>query len=176
MEFNLAKSIEILERTPSVFKRLLSNLSPEWTHRNEGENTWSAYDIIGHLIHGEKTDWIPRMEIILQHGVNETFTPFDRFAQFKESKGKDLEELLEEFQQLRDRNVQKLRSLKLSEADLQKKGMHPELGVVTLEQLIATWTVHDLGHIHQMTRVMVKLYKDEVGPWKQYLGILSKLA
>ncbi|MDN5210426.1 DinB family protein [Fulvivirgaceae bacterium BMA12] len=172
MEFDLKESIKILARTPAVLNKLLLDLSPAWTHQNEGENTWSAYDIIGHLIHGEKTDWIPRTEIILRREGDKTFVPFDRFAQFENSKGQTLEELLKTFTQLRAENLQKLDALKLTEQDLLKTGTHPELGTVTLKQLIATWTIHDLSHIHQMTRVMVKLYGDQIGPWKAYSGIL----
>lgn len=173
MQFDLNKSIEILQRTPYVLEMLLDNLPEEWIHSNEGETTWSPYDIIGHLIHGEKTDWISRMKIILSDNENKTFTPFDRFAQFRESEGKTLKQLLNEFKILRDQNIKWLKEKDLSEDDLIKKGMHPELGEATLAQLLATWTVHDLNHIAQIARVMAKQYKTEVGPWIEYLGILK---
>lgn len=174
MEFDLKKSVEILSRTPYVLETLLQGLSEEWTHNNEGENTWSPFDVLGHLIHGEKTDWMTRMEIILTKGTQQKFDSFDRFAQFEESKGKNLTQLLEEFKSIRKQNIALLESKKLSAIDLQKRGVHPVFGEVTLEQLLATWTAHDLGHIGQIARVMAKQYKTAVGPWKQYLPILEK--
>lgn len=172
MQFDLAKSIRVLERTPAVLKALLQDLSEDWTKPNEGPDTWSPYDIVGHLIHGEKTDWIPRTQIILEHGVDQPFEPYDRFAQFEESKGKSLNELLDEFETLRNGNLEKLKSLEI-EANLDKKGKHPELGEVSLSNLLSSWVVHDLGHISQISRVMAKQYKGEVGIWTQYLGILN---
>jgi hypothetical protein len=174
MEFDLKKSTEILRRTPYVLETLLQGLSEEWTHTNEGDATWSPFDVVGHLIHGEKTDWMIRMEIILSKGTQEKFTSFDRFAQFEESKGKNLTQLLEEFKSIRKQNIALLASKKLTAADLQKKGVHPVFGEVTLQQLLATWTAHDLGHLGQIARVMAKQYKTAVGPWKQYLPILEK--
>jgi uncharacterized damage-inducible protein DinB len=174
MEFDLKKSVEILSRTPYVLETLLQGLSEEWTHNNEGENTWSPFDVLGHLIHGEKTDWMTRMEIILTKGTQQKFDSFDRFAQFEESKGKNLTQLLEGFKSIRKQNIALLESKKLSAIDLQKRGVHPVFGEVTLEQLLATWTAHDLGHIGQIARVMAKQYKTAVGPWKQYLPILEK--
>jgi hypothetical protein len=173
MEFSIQKSLEILECTPNVLRILLQNLSPDWTTPNEGPDTWSAYDVIGHLIHGEKTDWIPRAEVILSPGGNKTFEPFDRFAQFDSSKAKTLTELLEEFQLLREKNMDRLRSFNLTESHLDKTGIHPAFGQVTLSQLLATWVVHDLNHLSQIARVMAKQYKDEVGPWIAYLRILN---
>lgn len=173
MEFNLNKALEVLERTPNVLKILLQNISIDWTNQNEGENTWSPFDVVGHLIHGEITDWVPRTEIILSNAANKTFVPFDRFAQFENSKGKTLEELLDTFAQLRSENLDKLRAMNISESDLQKEGTHPELGQVTLKQLLSAWTVHDLGHIAQISRVMAKQYTAEVGVWTQYLAILK---
>lgn len=172
MNFNLSKSIEILERTPVVLHSLLQNISPDWTLNNEGEQTWSVYDIIGHLIEGEKTDWVPRMEIILSYNADKTFRPFDRFAQFEESKGQSLMELLNEFKMLRQKNVEVLRSKKLTGKELELTGFHPVFGEVTLAQLLSTWTVHDLNHIAQVARVMAKQYRQDVGPWLAYLGIL----
>ena len=174
MEFNLEKSIEILERTPQTILTLLSGLSEDWIHKNEGPDTWSPYDITGHLIYGEKTDWIPRVKIILGHSEIKSFKPFNRFAQFTESKGKSISELLSEFKTLRFENIQTLKSLNIDQNKLKLKGIHPEFGEVTLQQLLSTWVVHDLGHIAQISRVMAKQYKAEAGPWKAYLGILTK--
>ena len=143
---------------------LLLNLSDRWTRPNEGGETWSAFDIVGHLIHGEKTDWIPRAAIILSSNPTKEFEAFDRFAQFEESKGKSLLQLLEEFKLLREKNIQLLLSMEINEEKLSLTGTHPDFGVVTLSQLLATWVVHDLNHIAQVTRVMAKQYKDEVGP------------
>lgn len=165
--------MEVLERTPAVLKSLLENLSQEWTESNEGEDTWSAYDIVGHLIHGESTDWIERTKIILSDSSDKKFKPFDRFAQFEESKGKSLSDLLIEFENLRMQNIAILKSLNLSDKDLIKKGIHPVFGEVTLSQLLSTWVVHDLNHIAQIARVMAKQYKTEVGPWIEYLRILN---
>ena len=173
MEFNLNKSIEILERTPIVLSSMLGNLSEEWTRENEGKNTWSPFDVIGHLIHGEKTDWIPRMQIILGHGVDVPFQPFDRFAQYEANKNKSLNSLLEEFTRLRKENIRILKAANLDDGTLQKKGIHPEFGEVVLKDMLATWTVHDLGHIAQIVRVMAKQYKTAIGPWKAYLKIMD---
>jgi uncharacterized damage-inducible protein DinB len=174
MEFDLEKSIEILFRTPDVLDTLLAGLNEEWTSNNEGEDTWSPYDVLGHLIHGEKTDWVTRMEIILSDGLEKTFKPFDRFAQFEESKGKNLSQLLEEFKSVRKRNLEILESKNITIEDLSRKGIHSVFGEVTLQQLLATWIAHDLGHIGQIVRVMAKQYAKEVGPWQKYLPILHK--
>ncbi len=174
MDFDLKKTMEILERTPAVLENLLRGLSDEWIRNNEGENTWSPYDIVGHLIHGEKTDWIPRMEIILSGGSDKTFTPFDRFAQFEESRGKQIPQLLDEFRMLREKSLNILSSKSIGPDDLAKKGIHPVFGEVTLEQLLATWTAHDLGHLAQIARVMARQYTQAVGPWKAFLPILGK--
>jgi len=173
MSFDLNKSLEILDRTPQLLQLYLSGLSKEWTHNNEGPETWSAYDIIGHLIHGEKTDWIPRLKIILDDQIKEPFDSFDRFAQFEQSKGKSLAILLKEFADLRSQNLQFLRSCDLTQDDFKRTGMHPELGEVSLKHLLATWVTHDLGHIAQISRVMAKQYRQEVGPWLAYLSILK---
>lgn len=173
MEFSLEKSLEILERTPAVLTLLLQQLDAEWTSNNEGGDTWSPYDIIGHLIHGEKTDWMPRAEIILSGKPERNFVPFDRFAQFEASKGKSLQQLLLEFEALRSENLQRLRSKNLTGQDFEKTGIHPAFGEVTLSQLLATWAVHDLNHISQISRVMAKQYIEAVGPWVAYLGILQ---
>ena len=174
MSFSIDKSIEILERTPVVIETMLKGISKDWVTKNEGPKTWSAFDIVGHLIHGEKTDWIPRMEIILSNKTNKKFVPFDRFAQFKNSKGKSLHQLINEFKKLRKNNISKLKSKRLQTKYLNKKGIHPAFGNVTLKQLLATWVVHDLNHIAQISRVMAKQYKKEVGPWKEYLKIIQQ--
>lgn len=174
MKFEIEKSIEILTKTPSILETMLNGLSEEWLRNNEGENTWSPYDIVGHLIHGEKTDWIPRAKIMLSNSENKTFEPFDRFAQMNVTKEGTIAELLGEFKAMRAKNINELNSLQIEVADLAKKGIHPELGNVNLKQLLSTWVVHDLGHISQISRVMAKQYKAEVGPWKEYLGILKR--
>lgn len=173
MNFNLEKSIEILERTPSVYSGLLGNSNHAIDKINEGPNTWGGYNILGHLIHGEKTDWIPRAEIILGDGPDKTFEPYDRFAQEKLYSTQTIEELLAEFASLRTQNIAKLISWNLTEADLAKEGIHPELGTTTLKQLIASWTVHDLAHLNQVSRVFVKHYTNDVGPWKKYISLLN---
>ncbi len=173
MTFELNHAISLLERTPGVLKSLLSGLGGEWTSSNEGKDTWSPFDVVGHLIHGENTDWLVRTQRILEHGSKIPFEPYDRFAQFQNSKGKSLETLLNEFEVLRDNNLKKLKSLNLSKDDFERKGMHPALGEVALSQLLSAWVVHDMGHISQIVRVLAKQYKDEVGPWTQYLTILN---
>ena len=173
MKFNLKKATEILEKTPAVLDHLLNGLSTDWIENNEGPDTWSAYDIIGHLIHGEKTDWIPRMEIILSDVEDKSFEPFDRFSQFQNSKGKTLKELLQEFSSLRQKNLAYLKSVNLTDDLLAMKGMHPELGEVKLSELLASWVVHDLNHIAQISRVMAFQYREEVGVWQAYMGILN---
>jgi hypothetical protein len=173
MEFNLDQTIEVLERTPLLLEALLKDLSGEWTMSNEGGESWSPYDVVGHLIHGEKTDWIKRLEIILSEEENKTFEPFDRFAQFEESKGKTMNQLLTEFKEIRNSNLEILKAKNISNNDFDKKGMHPALGEATLVNLLSTWTVHDLNHLSQISRVMAKQYKDEVGPWIEYLPILK---
>src|SRR5215204_5019175 len=174
MNFELAHAIPVLRRTPATLKSLLLYLPDQWLVQNEGPETWSPYDILGHLIHAEHTDWIPRTKIILEHGEARAFDPFDRFAMLGESKGKSLADLLGIFAQLRARSVEELESMNLTPDLLEKRGRHPEFGVVTLKQLLATWVVHDLGHVRQVARVMAKQYRDEVGPWKAYLAVLEE--
>jgi hypothetical protein len=174
MEFNLNKSIEILSRTPFVLKSLLENLSEDWTKNNEGGDSWSPYVIIGHFIHGEKTDWIARAKIILNDGGNKNFEPYDRFAQFKESKGKSLHELLNEFSTLREENIKTLKSFNIDDEKLGLEGIHPKFGNVTLKQLLSTWVIHDLTHIAQISRVMAKQYKEEMGPWVEYFRLIRE--
>jgi len=172
--FDLANGVAILERTPATFRSMLSGLSHVWTDATEGPETWSPYVILGHLIHGERTDWIPRAQIILGQGTNRRFTPYDRFAQFGESKGKTLASLLDEFEQRRADNVRTLAAWRLTDAQLALTGEHPEFGAVTLSQLLATWVGHDLGHIAQTARVMAKQYRDAVGPWRAYLPVMDR--
>ena len=174
MSFSISKSIEILERTPLVLESLLNGISEDWIYHNEGENTWSPYDVVGHLIHGEKTDWIPRAKIILTNSPNKIFTPFDRFAQLNDTRKLSITELIQEFKVLRTQNIEELKSLDIdNETTLSEIGIHPEFGEVTLKELLATWTVHDLSHIAQISRVMAKQYKDEVGPWIKYIRMLN---
>jgi uncharacterized damage-inducible protein DinB len=174
MLFDLRQAVEILTRTPIVLKTLLDGLSSAWTTNNEGEETWSPYDVIGHLIHGERTDWIPRLKIMLESGEAKPFPPFDRFAQFEESKGKTLTELLATFAELRAQNLATLASLNLTAEDLEKRGRHPALGSVRLAELLATWVVHDLTHLTQIARTMAKQYTETVGPWAEYLSVLRR--
>lgn len=173
MKFDLEKSLEILEKTPTVIRALLSAASKEWVMNNEGAETFSPYDVVGHLIQGEKTDWPERIKMILEFGTAKAFVPYDRFAMFTESAGKPIAELLDEFEQLRKVNIEWLRSLNLSETDFMKKGNHPTFGEVTLAQLISTWVVHDLTHLSQITRVMAKQYKEEIGPWVLFFRLMS---
>lgn len=174
MKFHLHNAYEILGKTPALLKVNLENLSQEWLYSNEGEGTWSPYNIVGHLIVGEKTDWITRTKVILSNSENKTFIPFDRFAQEKEDQTRPIADLLDEFQQLRNQNIATLKSLNLQKNHFTLEGIHPELGTVTLKQLLATWVVHDLGHIAQISRVMAKQYQEEVGPWTNYLNILHR--
>ena len=171
-EQNLPDTIAVLSRTPAALDALLRDLPDVWTRRNEDGDTWSVFDVIGHLIHGERTDWIPRAKIILQFGETRAFDPFDRLAQRSESEGKSLGQLLDEFDSLRAANLDDLWALKLKPEDLGRRGRHPALGVVTLSQLLATWAVHDLTHLHQVSRIMAHQYRAAVGPWSAYLGVL----
>jgi len=172
MDFNLDDALAVLDRTPATLSALLSGLSLGWVLATEGEGSWSPFDVLGHLIHGERTDWIPRARHILA-GDARPFEPFDRHAMLAESRGKGLDELLETFARLRAENLAELRAMKLSPVDLERTGPHPELGAVTLRQLLATWVVHDLDHLGQIARVMAKVYGGEVGPWRAYVSILK---
>lgn len=174
MEFQLEHAKDILRRTPLTLNLLLQDLPESWLMTNEGPDTWSPYDIVGHLIHGEETDWIPRAKIIVEHGESRAFTPFNRAAMFEASQGKSMVELLETFAQLRGESLRELDELNLTPDLLERRGLHPELGVVTLSQLLATWVVHDLSHIGQVMRVMSKQYGDAVGPWQAYLPVLAR--
>jgi DinB superfamily len=171
--FVIEEAVAILTRTPRTLDDLLRGLPDGWIAANEGENTWSPFDVVGHLVHGERTDWIPRARIILAHGETRTFDPFDRLAQFADSSGRTLAGLLDEFATLRHANLRELESLRLRGEDLDRRGRHPELGTVTLRQLLATWVAHDLDHVVQISRVIARQYSDEVGPWRAYLRIVS---
>ena len=174
MNFDLHTGIAILERTPHAFTALLAGLPDRWTNATEGPETWSPFDIVGHLIHGERTDWIPRARLILAQGAERRFAPYDRFAQFHESQGKSLAELLDEFARLRAENLATLTEWRLGDTQLALEGEHPAFGVVTLRQLLATWVAHDLGHVAQAARVMAKQYRDAVGPWRAYLPVMDR--
>jgi DinB superfamily len=172
-EFNLDDTIAVLARTPATLDALLRGLPERWVRSNEGKDTWSPFDIVGHLIVGERTDWMQRTRVILENGEARPFDPFDRFAQLKETQNKSLEQLLDDFARLRRENLAALQALNLQPEDMSRRGRHPALGVVTLSQLLATWAVHDLTHVHQLSRVMAHQYRDEVGPWSAYLGVLK---
>jgi hypothetical protein len=172
MRYDPALAIPVLERTPAVLRVLLEGLPSAWTEAREGPESWSPYDVVGHLIHGERTDWIPRAEMILRVGETEPFPPFDRVAMFRDSAGKPLGELLDTFARLRIESVARLRAMALGPADLERRGRHPELGPVTLGQHLATWVAHDLSHIRQIVRVMGRQYAEAVGPWTAYLPML----
>lgn len=176
MDFTLTDGVAVLARSPAVLRAMLDGLPPAWIRATEGPETWSPFDVVGHLIHGERTDWIPRARIILACGEGEErrFAPFDRFAQFRESEGRSLDELLAEFARLRSDNLDVLRDWRLSDEQLALTGEHPEFGTVTLRQLLATWVAHDLGHLGQVARVMAKQYREAVGPWRAYLPIMDR--
>lgn len=173
MEFQLTHALEILRQTPATLHSLLNGLSPEWIRATEGPETWSPYDVIGHLICGEETDWIPRLQVILNHGDSEPFQPFDRVAMFERYGQQPLTELLDLFAQRRAASLETLQSLNLTAEHLELRGLHPALGSVTLGQLLATWVAHDLSHLAQISRVLAHQYRDAVGPWREYLSILK---
>jgi hypothetical protein len=174
MDFDLTASIAVLERTPAVLRAMLGGLPPAWTDATEGPGTWSPFDVVGHLLQGERENWIPRARIILDQAGESRFEPFDRFAQLRANEGKTLDALLDDFTALRAQNVATLAGWNVSDAQLALTGEHPEFGTVTLRQLLATWTVHDLTHLAQIARVMAKQYAGEVGPWQAYLSILHR--
>ncbi|HET7373414.1 MAG TPA: DinB family protein [Gemmatimonadaceae bacterium] len=174
MDFDLATGIAVLERTPDALRAMLAGLPPAWIHATEGPETWSPYVIVGHLIHAERTDWIPRAKIILSQGPIRRFEPYDRFAQFRESEGKSLLDLLDEFTRLRAGNLEILTGWRLTDAQLALEGEHPEFGAVTLRQLLSCWVAHDLGHIAQTARVMAKQFREAVGPWRAYLPVMDR--
>ncbi len=174
MHFELAHGTAVLARTPATLRAMLAELGPEWIAATEGPETWSPWVIVGHLCHAERADWIPRSQVILTQGPSRRFPPFDRFAQFRESEGKSLEQLLDEFAQLRARNLTTLAEWRLTDVQLALEGEHPEFGAVTLRQLLSTWVAHDLGHIAQIARVMAKQYREAVGPWRAYLPVMDR--
>ncbi|MGH7509803.1 MAG: DinB family protein [bacterium] len=173
MNFTFDDAIPVLRRTPAVLRALLWDLPDSWVRATEGPDTWSPFDIVGHLIHGERTDWIPRLELLLTYGEERPFTPFDRLAQFEASRGKSLRELIDMFAELRAANLIRLESLGITGKDLERRGRHPELGPVTLGELLATWVAHDLNHLGQIARVMGRQYTEAVGPWVEYLPMLQ---
>jgi hypothetical protein len=173
MEFRFDEALPILRRTPHVVRDLLHDLPHTWTDATEGAGTWSPFDVVGHLIHGERTDWVPRVEHMLKYGDSVVFPAFDREAMFSASNGRTLGELLHTFERERIQSLARLSALALTDADLAKRGLHPEFGVVTMGQHLATWVAHDLGHISQIVRVMARQYTDAVGPWHAYLSILN---
>jgi hypothetical protein len=171
--FRIDGALQILERTPGALRGLLSGLPPEWVHGNYGADTFSPFDVVGHLIHAEKTDWIPRLRRILESGEKVAFDPFDRFAQYQASWGRRIEELLDDFARLRSESLSTLRGLHLSDDQLELRGVHPELGTVTARELLATWVVHDMNHLKQIAKGLAWQYREEVGPWKRFLPILE---
>lgn len=174
MQNSIEHTVQILERTPHTLHALLNNLNEEWTQKNEGGETWSPYDVIGHLIHCDEENWIPRIQIVLSDSVVKKFKPLDRFAQLEKSKGKTINQLLDEFIKIRFSSIAKLRALNITDEQFTKTAIHPEFGSVNLSQLISTWLVHDFDHLSQIARVMAKQYKDDVGPWIQYLRVLKQ--
>jgi hypothetical protein len=173
MEHNLNDTLSLLACTPGALNALVRDLPETWTLRSEGENTWSVFDVVGHLIHGERTDWMPRVKRVLEFGETRAFEPFDRRAQERESEGKSLGQLLDEFAGLRSENLAELRAMNLRKEDLVRRGRHPALGIVTMSELLATWAAHDLTHVHQISRIMAHQYRNAVGPWGQFLGVLQ---
>ena len=174
MDFDLSAGTAVLERTPHALRAMLAGLPPAWTDATEGPETWSPYVIVGHLVHGERADWIPRARLILAQGPQRRFAPFDRFAQLRESQGKTLADLLDEFARLRAESLATLAAWRLTDAQLALQGEHPEFGPVTLRQLLSTWVAHDLGHLAQTARVMARQYRDAVGPWRAYLPVMDR--
>jgi hypothetical protein len=173
MEQNLQNTIALLERTPAALDALLRGLPDMWTETNEGENTWSVRTVVAHLIHGEDENWIPRARVILESPEGQAFAPFDREGHLRYSQGKTLEQMLDEFAQARAKGLEDLRALKLTAEDLRRHGRHPSFGTVTLSQLLATWAMHDLTHLHQISRIMAYQYRKAVGPWVRFLGVMQ---
>ena len=173
MEPDLIQTISLLARMPATFNALLRDLPECWIHRNEGENTWTAFEVVGHLVNTERNNWIPRARIILEHGETRTFEPLDREPQLRDKGSKSLKELLDEFARLRAENLAALQALKLLPQDLDRRGRHPSFGTVTLYQLLATWAAHDMTHLHQISRVFAHQYCEDVGPWIKFLGVLK---
>ncbi|HTU99222.1 MAG TPA: DinB family protein [Luteitalea sp.] len=171
--YDVEEAAVLLARTPAMLDTWLRTLPDAWLAANEGPDTWSAFDIVGHLVHGERTDWMPRVRRVLEHGEALAFDPFDRFAQFEDSRGKTIDALLDEFARLRASSLEQLRELSLTPSQLELTGRHPAFGLVTLRQLLATWVAHDLDHVAQIARVIARQYSDEVGPWREYLRIVN---
>ena len=174
MRFQITQTIQILRATPNVLKAMLDGLDDEWILNNYGEKTFSPFDVVGHLIHGERTDWIPRAKIILEHGEARAFDPFDRYAMYEDSRGKTIADLLSVFAELRAETIQVLQAFKLTADDLAKRSTHPPLGTVTLENLLSTWVTHDLNHIHQIAKCLAYQYQEFVGPWREYITVLPR--
>lgn len=174
MAFELGQTIDVLERTPAALRAMLGGLGEHWTHSNYGHATFSPFDVVGHLIHAERTNWMPRLRVILEHGETRPIPAFDRYAMYEASKGQSMDDLLETFAALRAKNLNDLKALNLTPSDLARRGTHPELGGVTAQQLLASWAVHDLGHTHQIAKSMAYQYRDEVGPWRRFLTILPQ--
>jgi hypothetical protein len=174
MSFTYDRSVAVLGRTPTALRGLLDGLTDFWTRSNYGPDTFSPFDVVGHLIQAERHNWMPRVRLILDHGNTQPFPPFDRYAMFEADQGKGMEDLLAEFADLRTRSLADLAALNLTDADLDRPGRHPDLGGVTLRQLLSAWVVHDLGHLHQVAKAMAYQYRDDVGPWRQYLTILPR--
>jgi len=173
MEHNLQQTIALLARTPAALGQLLRDLPESWTHRNEGGDTWSAFDVVGHLLYADRVDWMPRAKRILEDGEKQPFDPFNRLGHVEECRGKSLQQLLDEFARMRSANLAELRALNLGRDQLELRGRHPSLGAVTLSELLATWAVHDLTHLHQISRIMAWQYREAVGPFRAYLGVLQ---
>jgi len=173
MEHNLQQTISLLSHTPDTLNALLRDLPEAWTYQNEGDSTWNVFEVVGHLIDCERTNWIPRAKVILESGENQPFTPFDRGGHVRETQGKSLGQLLDEFARLRSENLDELRAWNLRPDDLAKHGRHPAFGAVSLSELLATWAAHDLTHLHQISRIMAHQYRETVGPWSKYLGVLQ---
>lgn len=171
MDFSLSRTVEILERTPGVVRSLLGDLSEEWTGGNEGPGTWSPFNVVGHLTHADRTNWIPRVRTILGEGPK-AFPPFDRAAMLDADRDKLLPDLLDEFDRVRADSLQTLAGMKIGKEELARTGIHPDFGGVTLRQLLATWSTHDLDHLHQITRVLARQYESDVGPWRTFLRVL----
>ena len=173
MKQNLGHTVALLERTPAALNELLRRLPAEWTERNEGGDSWNACEIVAHLSHGERTDWMPRVKHLLEFGESRPFVPFDRLGQRRAMEGKSMAELLDEFALLRAGSLQELRAMGLSAADLERRGAHPALGPVTMSELLAAWAAHDLSHLHQISRVLAFQYREAVGPWTKFLGVMQ---
>jgi DinB superfamily len=173
MHQDLSHTIALLTRTPATLDALLRDLPETWTLRNEGENTWTVFDVVGHLIHGEHEDWMPRVKILLEFGETRAFDPFDRLGHVRKSQGKSLDQLLDDFAAARSNSLDQLRALNLRPGDFERRGQHPAFGVVSLSQLLATWAAHDLTHLHQISRIMAHQYRESVGPWRAYLGVMQ---